>query len=71
MDKFRKQLAVNDFLFWLRRKYGQEITEMALQHEMDVGRLGKFEAERLLEERVKLLFDNIDESHATKTEETL
>ena len=66
MDKFRKQLAVNDFLFWLRRKYGQEITEMAIQHEMDVDRLGKFEAERLLEDRVKLLFDNRENSHGAK-----
>jgi len=52
MDKIRKQLAVNDFLFWLRRKYGQEITEMALQYEMDIDRLGKLEAERLLEQRI-------------------
>ena len=58
MDKFRKQLAVNDFLFWLRRKYGKEITKLAIQHELDVDQFGKFKAEEMLADKVKLLFDN-------------
>lgn len=58
MDKLEKQLAVNDFLFWLNRKYEKEITELALEYEADIDKLGELEADKILSEKVKILLDN-------------
>jgi hypothetical protein len=54
MTNAEKQLAVNNLVLWLKRKYAKEIMELALQHEMDVDKYGKFVADELLDERVKL-----------------
>jgi len=54
MTNAEKQLAVNNLVLWLKRKYAKEIMELALQYEMDVDKYGKFVADELLGERVKL-----------------
>ena len=56
-SKIRKQMAVNDLLFWLRKKYSKEITELAIQHELNLDQMGKDEAERLLSEKVKFTLE--------------
>ncbi len=54
MTNAEKQLTVDNLVLWLKRKYAKEIMELALQHEMDVDKYGKFVADELLGERVKL-----------------
>jgi len=57
MDKTEKQIAINNFLLWIERKYGQDLEGIALQHKMDIDCFGKVKAENLLEERVKFFFE--------------
>lgn len=54
MTNAEKQLTVDNLVLWLKRKYAKEIMELALKHEMDVDKYGKFVADELLGERVKL-----------------